>query len=444
VTKPITYTEAETGKSVTVNCQQPVTEEGCTPTVAPQPIHPSKGPIKTASTACSLLPLNGEKEDFNPELEDACGVQAEYMNCRQEVKFGRESVSRAPASVIDMSYGEALKGINSAEANQCPCDYEADFCDSGTNQDTRAVKKDAAGRLTLCIPPGDGSGYVWKTIDAPLENLGLYRAVMTNGCLRTVTDETTGEEGVRQIVTTALDPSGIYYLNASGLGYLVCAYPTGTPIPTSSRQAIEQELACTVTPDPVGGTADTPCWWEAPTVPSTVTRADMLSAAVFVASGADKTSPVTLDEIINVNTYLGINTWTYTRSKKTQVLNVTYFPFTVSGGPGGGFSYTRGIDAFTSDTQAYLLKSVSDESFSPGYTFLFNDAVNGVDMNIVSVTVCRNGSPLPFFCTDSANTPYSSEVIKGCGGANWFVQAAEDARKVIWYLHSWEVPEIAY
>jgi hypothetical protein len=34
--------------------------------------------------------------------------------------------------------------------------------------------------------------------------------------------------------------------------------------------------------------------------------------------------------------------------------------------------------------------------------------------------------------------------INGCGGANWFAQAAEDARKTIWYLHNWEVPELAY
>ena len=38
----------------------------------------------------------------------------------------------------------------------------------------------------------------------------------------------------------------------------------------------------------------------------------MLSAAVFLAAGADKTSPVTLDEVINLNNYLGVNKWTYT------------------------------------------------------------------------------------------------------------------------------------
>ena len=34
---------------------------------------------------------------------------------------------------------------------------------------------------------------------------------------------------------------------------------------------------------------------------------DMLSAAVFIAAGADKASPITLDEIVNVNNYLGVN-----------------------------------------------------------------------------------------------------------------------------------------
>ena len=34
--------------------------------------------------------------------------------------------------------------------------------------------------------------------------------------------------------------------------------------------------------------------------------------------------------------------------------------------------------------------------------------------------------------------------IYGCGGANWFTQAAEDARKTIWYLHNWRLPVVAY
>jgi hypothetical protein len=50
--------------------------------------------------------------------------------------------------------------------------------------------------------------------------------------------------------------------------------------------------------------------------------------------------------------------------------------------------------------------------------------------------VCRNGSPLGVVC-DYANA-------NGCGGANWFTQAAEDARKTVWYLHNYEPPAFAY
>ena len=64
----------------------------------------------------------------------------------------------------------------------------------------------------------------------------------------------------------------------------------------------------------------------------------MLSAATFLAGGADKTSPVTLDEVINLNNYLGVNKWTYTTVRKVKTLTIAYFEF-------GGFGYQRGADA---------------------------------------------------------------------------------------------------
>jgi hypothetical protein len=38
----------------------------------------------------------------------------------------------------------------------------------------------------------------------------------------------------------------------------------------------------------------------------------------------------------------------------------------------------------------------------------------------------------------------TTDGIYGCGGANWFAQAAEDARKTIWYVHNWRLPVVAY
>jgi len=358
---------------------------------------------------CAMLPLNYDKGDFNPELEDACAVQAAFADLLQEVKFGRESVSRAPATVIDKSYAEALKSINLALPNQCKTI-------DGTT-DARAIKLDPAGRITLCLAYETVPvTYAWKAIDAPLENLGLYRAAMKDGCFMPVSEEMVGEEGVRITVTTELSAGAKGYLAASGLGHLVCNGATS------------------------------------------VAKPDMLSAAVFLAAGADKTSPVTLDEIINVNNYLGVNKWTYITVRKVKTLTVVYFPFKVSeGGVGTNkwFGYTNGVDACTPGTQERLLTTPNDGvNFAPANVFIFNDEVNGVDLRSVAVTVCRAGLPLQengsnVVCDTAGSDPVygtgaGEEGILGCGGANWFAQAAEDARKTIWYLHNWRVPEIAY
>ncbi|TFG80722.1 MAG: hypothetical protein E4H19_15375 [Chromatiales bacterium] len=360
------------------------------------------------AASCVMLPLNYDKTDFNPELEDACAVQAASADLLQAVSFGRESVSRAPATVIDKSYGEALKSIN----------LTAPSCG-----DSRAIKLDPAGRITLCIPQEDTGLYAWKTIDAPLENLGLYRAAMTSGCFGPVTDNVVGEEGVRITVTIELSVGAKGYLAASGLGHLVC---NGT---------------------------------------TSVTREDMLSAAVFIAAGADKGSPVTLDEIINLNNYLGVNKWTYTTAQKVKTLTITYFPFKVSAGGVGTnnwFGYTNGVDACNAskaDTTVALLTTLDNGvNFAPQSVSVFGGSPfddppgNGVDLSTAAVTVCRAGLPLrknavDVVCDNAGNDPVYGNTgtgINGCGGANWFTQAAEDARKTIWYLHNWRLPVVAY
>ena len=368
LTRPVTYVDSETGANVTVQCQQPLAK------------------------TCGLLPLWGESGSFDPELYDPCSVQTDYTVQLQSVSFGRESVSRAPATVIDKAYAEALKSINLA-APSCG--------------DSRAIKLDPAGRITLCLATETVPvTYAWKTIDAPLENLGLYRAAMTSGCFGPVSEEMVGEEGVRITVTTELSGTAKGYLTASGLDHLRCD---------------------AMVPNP---------------------KADMLSAAVFIAAGADKASPINLDEIINVNNYLGVNTWTYTTSKKVKTLTINYFQFKVSGGPGGWFAYKRGSDACVSPTYAALLNQ-SGNLFSSSNTNVFGTSPPGVVLrgaNGVAITVCREGLPLPAVCDDPDTNPVYGPNLNniGCGGANWFAQAAEDARKTIWYLHNWRVPEIAY
>jgi len=439
ITRNVTYTDAETNQAVTVACVQPLAE------------------------SCAMLPLWGECGGtypsgvltptvacaFNAELYDPCAVYAnpdgvtdQFTDMIQEVSFGRESVSRAPATVMDKSYAEALKSINSAAA----------MCE------TFAMKLDPAGRLTLCLASETVPvTWAWKTIDSPLENLGLYRAVMTNGCFGTVTEEKVGEEGVRVVATTALDPTGIFYLNNAGLGHLVCGYQADYTIPDTLQAATDQEVACTVDPDPVGGAADAPCGWELAITPDRtastyepgdgVTGADMLSAAAYLAAGADKTSPVTLDEVVNVNNYLGVNLWTYTTAKRVQTLTIDYFTFGDSLEASGWFTYDQGTDAckpgsFTpllavTDLSTLTFQTQSIDPFHP-------TASTSVNLKAVGINVCRAGKPGDVVCDLAADPAYSTDNIMGCGGANWFTQAAEDARKTVWYLHNWEVPEIAY
>jgi len=444
LTRNVSYKDAVTGATVTVACVQPLAE------------------------SCAMLPLWGECGGtyppgvltpnpactFNAELYDPCAVYAnpdgvtdQFTDMIQEVKFGRESVSRAPATVIDKSYAEALIGINSAAA----------MCDGF------AIKLDPAGRLTLCLqtdeidPTTGGFIWDWKTIDAPLENLGLYRAVMTNGCFGAVTEEKVGEEGARVVVTTAVDPTGLFYLNASGQGHLICPYTNGYTTPASLEDAIAQEGACTVEPDPVGGTADAPCPWELPITPDRtastykpgdgVTGADMLSAAVFIAAAADKESPVTLDEVVNVNNYLGVNLWTYTTSRKIKTLTINYFTFKDGAEASGWFTYDQGTDACKPGSYTPLLtvtdptiltfQTLSVDPFSP-------TSSTSVNLKAVGIDVCRAGAPSGVVCDQLADPAYSTTNIIACGGANWFTQAAEDARKTVWFLHNWRVPVIAY
>jgi hypothetical protein len=369
VTRNVTYTDSETGELVTVACKQPLAED------------------------CSLLKLWGEDSAFNPELYDPCavydgGVSPTPAELVQTVSFGRGSVSRSPASVIDKSYAEALKAINLAVPGQC-----GDL----------AITKDPAGRIVLCLASEtEPVTYAWKTIDSPLENLGLYRAAMKDGCFKLIEEEVRGEEGGTIIVTTALSATAKGHLAAASLGDLVCADDN---------------------------------------VSEAQTKPDMLSGAVFIGAAMDKFTPVTLDQIINLNTYLGVNTYTYVRQKKDRILTVTYFPFADEAGPGGWFAYELGVDACDPGTIANLLNDNGGGlSFSPVLeTYVFGPTPPGVDLrgaNGVAITVCRGGSALTVVCDKPAAI--------GCGGANWFAQAAEDARKTIWYLHNYEVPELAY
>lgn len=387
-----TYIDPHSNSEVEVSCPQPLSG-GC-----------DLGDELGKLPYCAFVPLNVEKLDFDPEVEDACGPQIEFAGCLLEVSFGRGSVARSQPFVIDSAYAEFIKTIN-----------EAEYLD-----------RDPSGRVMLGIVPEDGIGTVWKTIDAPLENLGLYREVMTNGCLGTVTDEVMGEGGV---VTEV-----VYTLNKSAIDKMCGVTYNGESCMPDSDYA---SLLCEYPSYP---DAD---WWLTPQIPDPmqVEDQDLLWATTFIAGATDKGDRLSLDEVVNTNTYLGINTFTFVKQKRDRILTVTYFDF-------GEFMYDQD-STFTSDTLAYLLTWTGGDSFIARDVFLFNDMEDGVALGEVAVPICREGvvrqdQAYDLICDSSLDEPYDPDSLDfGCGGANWFTQAAEHARKTIWFVHNWSVPEIA-
>ncbi len=395
ILRDVSYVDPETGDPVVVQCEQPLGD------------------------SCALLPLWGEYPEFDPELNEACGVHDDYLEQLHELSFGRGSVARAPATVIDRAYAEFIKTINASQS----------------------VEFDPAGRFKLLAPKEDDPDtFAWKTIDAPLENLGLYREEMLRGCLGTVIEEVTGEYGVTEEVVRALSP------NALGL---LC--PEGFVAGRCAGMGPVTDLVCEY---PDYGAAE---WWMTPSEPDPqgVTRQDMLYASGFIAAATDKKDPLHLDEIVVLNTYLGINSYTYEKRKKERILIVDYFDFRAGG---MWFSYNR-AEVFPESRTETLLADVcatpdphpGPHSFVSGSLALFAPGnPDGVDLDEVSLPICRNGEVLgnglgPMVCDDPGRTPYDPGSGQyGCGGANWFAQAAEHARKTVWYLHNWEVPEIEY
>lgn len=153
-----------------------------------------------------------------------------YVYTTQEVEFGRLSVGRAPSKVLDHSLVEALSKLT-----------------------TGTISLDASGRLVITTIV-DGVP-VTSTIDSPLENLALYKAIAN----------LTGTDRTISITATASD----------------------------------------------GGGTTTYTW----TVPTAI-NIDLLKASLLAAA-SDKTSTFTLDTLMYTNPIVGVtddlSTFTYDR-----------------------------------------------------------------------------------------------------------------------------------
>jgi hypothetical protein len=188
------------------------------------PILNENGFVQPIDATGKVIPQDAEGNLLNPELAIP-------------VDLGRLNVGRASLSVLASQYEEALKSINAADS----------------------ISLDAAGRIVLTK---DG---VSSAIDSPLENLALYKEIMTTGTITGLTDAAKAK----------IDSSGTANLIAIADG--------------------------------------------------TLTSADLPAAASFLGASSDKTIKVTVDTVVYMNTILGINTKTDTGT--TSYFDYSTFSF---------------------------------------------------------------------------------------------------------------------
>lgn len=207
-----------------------------------------------------------------------------------------------------------------------------------------AVTLDAAGRLLLILLDDQGLPY-FKTVDSPRENLALYQRLLL---------EMKNGKGCLPGIT--VDLGDLFH------------------------------LACT-------STTDDP-------------NQDLLRAASFLAGAADKSGAIGIDEVIYLNSILGINTITET----TDSLLVTgYFDFKF-------FTYDRS-NTYSAVTASLLQPGATLES---GYPTTFEVKSNVPIYEKV------------FFDIDWVKP--ENPIIN-------FVRASDDAVSVIYYIHNYELPK---
>lgn len=156
-------------------------------------------------------------EVVDGEIPEGADVQA--------VEFGRLNIARAPAKVLDHSLLEALSKLDGGEL------YLDDNGDL-----TGTITLDPSGRLVTT----DG-----LTIDSPLENLAIYKALLT----------------------ATVDADGHLVLSAD-----------------SSHDGADSTYTLTIDPD---------------------LRLDLAASAIAAAS--DKTGELTIDEIVGISNFIGVD-----------------------------------------------------------------------------------------------------------------------------------------
>jgi hypothetical protein len=410
--------------------------------IGPDPAPPEDFP---GGLECAVVPLCGDGVD-----EDAC-LESEYVlesddgevelcdvwdpfphmvdpvdpdanilfALLQEVHFGRLSVTRSPVDVIDHGYLEAINRLNAVQP----------FTDANGNPAPN-ITTDPGGRLHYYANNAETGEIGWFTIDAPLENVGMYDRLMKFGTFLRV--EYVRVEKDRMYIVAETAPDWDRYVLSDELLHLHPCW-TGSEIdPGCDPYATCDPYADGSSPEACDMALDP-------------TRDDVLTGTSLLAAAGDKTGEPTTDMLIHINTYLHIN--------HLDEDPPAYFPY----------EDLLGFDPYDRATQFGTKPSVPllqiDEaagcnSISPYPCFSVGDLQAYEAASFRDVPHCTAWNTDYFYPADDVYGPSFDDIFgdddlgnlgypsDGLGPAQQAAQATEDARAIIWFIHNWAVPEL--
>ncbi|MDD3815818.1 MAG: hypothetical protein PHZ02_14385 [Desulfocapsaceae bacterium] len=343
-------------------------------------------------------------------------TEISYPDLIQEVSFGRLSLARSPEATHDKAFDEAITNLNNA----------------------KKIVLDATGRLVLTtdvydefLTNPDGSP-VWlkevtKTIDSPRENLAIYMKLMKDGNLITPAYERApidmSKNGGNPNVledgpSTALRPTiNIELMKNMGLGNLVDAANRTTYYAKYDKTL--KKVLVSLSPLPGYEKAD----GIIEKAPSDVCRGDDLPfGATFLASAADKSGSITMDEIVYLNSILRINKVVGLSDDGTinYRKNPVYFNFATN-----PYDYERG--------NTFMNRGRVVGQPGGGLPATYDGYVNVlVEEELTPGTWVDTG--MPIFKTVFGEVDYSGTNISG------FTTMADDDVHTINYIHTYQIP----
>ncbi len=305
----------------------------------------------------------------------------------QEVELERANVSRAPAKVTEKALISALDKIAGA--------YDAFHDDPLASLDDY-ITTDPAGRIMFRVDTASE----FSTIDAPLENLALYQALMTAG----------GADGWPEAHGNWSTP-----LVVNGQSYDL---------------AVFQEL--------VGGSTKTPDW----------------DPSALLGAAWSKEGEITLDAMLYENTTLGLNAVNQASQTVTSYYDfVDHMDTAATADDTESYDYSREARFGGDPTQVEWLRWTIDVDGDPEYVYatVYDAVFGGGDADAGEVLPGQEwadeylfidtGDGLP---PDASDDTFAEYVPADDAGVNDFAQAADDSRAVIEFMHTHSAVVMTY